>query len=1067
MSCDVLLSDIIRDRASRDPDAPFAKVPRGNAYRNGYRVVTNSALVAAVDHVADLIKTTFGRGCNFERVAYLGLNDLRYTIVLLACIDTGHTVFFPSPRNSDEAHKALLESLGCSKLISTLPGPAGAEAVERAIATKLIIPTLDELLDVTPIRSPEKARRRTFAEARKDPIFVLHTSGSTGIPKALTYTNEFVSRVYHAQSLVPTDGFESVNQTYQQGACIVTLPPFHIAGLAFTVLVPAYYGSIPIYPIAGTPPGLEVFLGVLSATEADWAFVSPVLVNQIGRAPDVLSRVASKLDRLFYTGGSVPSDSGSAVARKMGLDQVLGSSECAAFPLQRAKGRRHEEDWQHVHVHPAANVEFRHHHADCYEMVQVRRLDEVAEGAGQRYQPVFCHFGGVESYATKDLFVKHASLPNTFTHVGRTDDIIVFLNGEKTNPTSFENQMAEHPRVQAALIVGQQRQEAALLVEPTDAQPLSDVAKKELIDTIWPTVEKCNKLCPRHAKVSKTKILVVPSAKSFIRVGKGTVQRRGTVELFKDAIDGLYEEGEGAAGRSQPLTSNAPDMALTRENSAAVVRRALADVGYEAQSPSTDSFQNGMDSLQAIQFGRALRSNLPQVSVKAGTIYDNPTVDSLAFALSRATLEESRSVVGMVDAEETLHVYQSKIDALFEPSGLILKPPEEADESTSTLESEGPILLTGSTGALGSHLLNTLLERGTQMVYCLNRSKDSKNAQIESNRKRGLPLAFSEDRVKFLDLALPQLGLQDSDFAELRRSVTRIIHNAWSVDFNKSLQSFADCLDGVVGLVDFAAASPHPVTVQFVSSIASAGGTGQDQIVPEAVLDSTRGPASTGYGQSKDVAEKMLAHASKVLGIRSMSVRVGQVSGDALRKRGWNRQEWLPSLVVSSLHLGVLPESLGCAEDGNEVRWIPVDSAARILHDMSRKTIATGGNETLNVVHPKPTPWAELLPAVQTVLDKVASERGGKPLEIVTYGEWCQKLKATSEVEPLDSQAMSANPAVKLLPFFENLLSEKPLFGAFAIDRAMASSESMRALEPLRSDCLQAWATKWIEGRDF
>ena len=64
--------------------------------------------------------------------------------------------------------------------------------------------------------------------------------------------------------------------------------------------------------------------------------------------------------------------------------------------------------------------------------------------------------------------------------MGRTDDIIVFLNGEKTNPTSFENQMAEHPQVQAALVVGHECQEAALLVEPTDAQPLSDIAKKEL-----------------------------------------------------------------------------------------------------------------------------------------------------------------------------------------------------------------------------------------------------------------------------------------------------------------------------------------------------------------------------------------------------------------------------------------------------------------------------------------------------------------------------------------------------------------------------------------------------------
>ena len=442
---DVLLSEIIRDRASRDPNAPFAKVPRGNIYDNGYRTVTNLALVTAVDHVADLITSSLGAGHDLERVAYLGLNDLRYTIVLLACIDTGYTVFFPSPRNSEEAHKALLESLCCSKLITTRPGPIGPEAVEKAVTTKLVIPTLDELLDLAPISDRRETHRRTFAEARTDPIFVLHTSGSTGIPKALTYINEFVSRVYHAQSLIPTEGFESVNEKYQQGTCLVTLPPFHIAGLAFTVLFPAYYGSIPIYPIAGPPPGLEVFLGALSATRADWAFVSPVIVNQIGRAPDVLSKVASKLDRLFYTGGSVPSDSGTAVARKMGLNQVLGSSKCAAFPLQQAKGQTHEESWQYLHVHPAANVEFRHNHGDCYEMVQVWRLDEDAGGAGQRYQPVFCHFDGVDSYHTKEIFVKHAFLRDTFTHVGRTDDVIVFLNGEKTNPTSFESQMAEHP----------------------------------------------------------------------------------------------------------------------------------------------------------------------------------------------------------------------------------------------------------------------------------------------------------------------------------------------------------------------------------------------------------------------------------------------------------------------------------------------------------------------------------------------------------------------------------------------------------------------------------------------
>ena len=115
MSCKRLLSEIIQSRAVAQPEGVFAKVPRNNAYKNEYRVVTNSALATAVEHVAAMITKAFGPSKDFQRVAYLGLNDLRYTIVLLAGIKTGYTMFFPSPRNSEVAHTALLASLKCSK----------------------------------------------------------------------------------------------------------------------------------------------------------------------------------------------------------------------------------------------------------------------------------------------------------------------------------------------------------------------------------------------------------------------------------------------------------------------------------------------------------------------------------------------------------------------------------------------------------------------------------------------------------------------------------------------------------------------------------------------------------------------------------------------------------------------------------------------------------------------------------------------------------------------------------------------------------------------------------------
>jgi hypothetical protein len=98
-----LLPVIIEERARKRPLAAFAKIPRNNAYENVYRTVTNSAMATAIDYVANLITSTFPPRHENQCIAYLGLSDLRYTIVLLAGIKAGLITFLPSPRNSEEA----------------------------------------------------------------------------------------------------------------------------------------------------------------------------------------------------------------------------------------------------------------------------------------------------------------------------------------------------------------------------------------------------------------------------------------------------------------------------------------------------------------------------------------------------------------------------------------------------------------------------------------------------------------------------------------------------------------------------------------------------------------------------------------------------------------------------------------------------------------------------------------------------------------------------------------------------------------------------------------------------
>ena len=53
-----------------------------------------------------------------------------------------------------------------------------------------------------------------------------------------------------------------------------------------------------------------------------------------------------------------------------------------------------------------------------------------------------------------------------------------------------------------------------------------------------------------------------------------------------------------------------------------------------------------------------------------------------------------------------------------------------------------------------------------------------------------------------------------------------------------------------------------------------------------------------------------------------------QIAGPLGGNGVWNRNEWLPSIVTSSKHLGALPGTLGTFE---AVDWIPVDVLALIM----------------------------------------------------------------------------------------------------------------------------------------
>lgn len=72
------------------PDTIFAEFPASpESYDEGFQKVTYGALSNAINSIAWWLEDTLGHGKNFETLAYIGPNDLRYTALILGAVKAG------------------------------------------------------------------------------------------------------------------------------------------------------------------------------------------------------------------------------------------------------------------------------------------------------------------------------------------------------------------------------------------------------------------------------------------------------------------------------------------------------------------------------------------------------------------------------------------------------------------------------------------------------------------------------------------------------------------------------------------------------------------------------------------------------------------------------------------------------------------------------------------------------------------------------------------------------------------------------------------------------------------
>ncbi|KAG6896087.1 putative secondary metabolism biosynthetic enzyme [Termitomyces sp. T32_za158] len=400
-----------------------------------------------------------------------------------------------------------------------------------------------------------------------------------------------------------------------------------------------------------------------------------------------------------------------------------------------------------------------------------------------------------------------------------------------------------------------------------------------------------------------------------------------------------------------------------------------------------------------------------------------------------------RAVKGSVTRKAALKIYEREIDAIdlaaFISSLLPSSGAEEYDVSSqkaaameekiakyssvfeiplpsalqSSVASPVVVLLTGSTGHLGSQILAMLLnDPRVAKVYTYNRPSDTKHLlqrHLDKFDEIGLDVGLLKSEKLVLisgDAAEANLGLDQDLYGMLRQTVNIVIHNAWRLDFNLSLASFESNIRGACHFIELARSGPNPLSSRFlfVSSIAAVQNWDKSKgAVPEDVIEDVSVALGGGYGEGKHIVERILLKS----GLQALSIRVGQISGGSPRGV-WPTTEWFPILIKSSVSLGTLPDASGVAS------WLGADTISATIVDLALSTHSTSLPRALNLVHPRPVRQSVVMKSIKKAITEIL----GLELQLIPFNQWFSTLE--ERAEGVTAGTLANIPAVKILEFF-------------------------------------------------
>ncbi|KAK7430456.1 hypothetical protein QQZ08_002975 [Neonectria magnoliae] len=1025
------LPELVDFNAQNNADHPFCI----QAKSDGLDTFTHADFKTAVSNCAAWIKenvplreSTEPNGLTkMAPVALFMQSDFALVIHEFALLSIGVPPLILSPRLPPIAIMHLLQETAASSFIvsqrlSEPAKPALAALNAKGISTHIGL-NYDSFHETGAVASKPKFDLPTELDSV---VLLLHSSGTTGMPKPIAIT--------HRQLLfaVNCHGFDTEEEA--QGLNVSSLPLFHGFGLVAPGLSMSA-GKTTVYPATDGIPTAQSIVELVKRTNAKSLMTVPFLLDDVVNNEEAI-KVLAGLDFVGTGGAALGAGVGDKLAQGgVKLLNFYGTTESG--PLSDTFVPKDNYSWKYFRLRKDVNY----------------KVDELDPKDGQRmFRMTVFPYGGTEGIEIADQLIRNEQYPETdFAAIGRDDDVIVLATGEKADPLILETMLSDAPLVKSAIAFGENRFNLGVIVEP--ARPIADGEEAAFKESIWPIIAAAGQKMESYSRISSQEVvIVVPSSVTIPRTDKGSIPRKEVYALFEKDINGVYEKL--ARGVEESVE------ALNLENLEENLKKLVETHSRLQVSPSDwtveDSlFDLGLDSLQALQLRRVLITAASKTEAFKDTdvskmitvefLYLNSSVREMAVALSQRS-----------DAAGTATESWSEVKKFVEQYSLTQNA--NAVEKLPSAPENAVVLLTGSSGSLGSHILANLVRSpNVKHVVVLLRKGKAAAPPIPGQKydrsgltARGIKLSEEEwSKISSLDVdpTQEQLGLNSMVYGALQENVTQIIHAAWPMNYLIRLPSFQYQFKFLQNLLQLATQGKGDTKRRFVfvssiAAVAKIGLASGGKLIAESPVEPVAAACGIGYADGKLVCEKILERAASTFSgqLEVTYVRCGQMTG--ARETGvWNSGEQIPMLLRTAQSVGSLPQLQGT------LSWIPVDDAAAVISDM---TFSAGIPPIAqHLENPVRQAWSDVIASIGQQLNLANAP--------VPFDNWLDQVASAGGEE-------DAYPIRKLHDFFKHSFRAVAC-GQVILDTAVARSSSvtLRNSSAVDDATIQGYIRHWKE----